>query len=44
MSASSIHLPKIKPFGKSYTVDYLGNVAEGAPVRYYNLPMDTLKA
>ncbi|MBM6744706.1 C1 family peptidase [Drancourtella massiliensis] len=32
-----------KPFGKSYTVDYLGNVAEGAPVRYYNLPMDTLK-
>lgn len=33
-----------KPFGKSYTVDYLGNVAEGAPVRYYNLPMDTLKS
>lgn len=32
-----------KPFGKSYTVDYLGNVAEGAPVCYYNLPMDTLK-
>lgn len=34
---------KDKPFGKSYTVDYLGNVAEGAPVRYYNIPMDTLK-
>lgn len=32
-----------KPFGKSYTVDYLGNVAEGAPVCYYNLPMDALK-
>ena len=24
-------------------MDYLGNVAEGAPVRYYNIPMDTLK-
>lgn len=32
-----------KPFGRSYTVDFLGNVAEGAPVRYYNLPMETLR-
>ena len=32
-----------KPFGRSYTVDFLGNVAEGAPVRYYNVPMDTLR-
>ena len=43
--ASIINSPtEDKPFGKSYTVDYLGNVAEGAPVRYYNLPMDTLKS
>ena len=33
-----------KPFSRSYTVDFLGNVAEGAPVRYYNLPMETLEA
>ena len=34
---------KDKPFGRSYTVDYIGNVAEGRPVRYYNLPMEELK-
>lgn len=33
-----------KPFGRSYTVDFIGNVAEGAPIRYYNLPMDTMRA
>ena len=33
-----------KPFHKTYTVDYIGNVAEGRPVRYYNLPMEELKA
>ena len=33
-----------KPFGKTYTVDYIGNVAEGSPIRYYNLPMDTLRS
>ncbi len=33
-----------KPFGRAYTVDFIGNVADGAPIRYYNLPMDTLRA
>lgn len=33
-----------KPFNRAYTVDWLGNVADGAPVRYYNLPMEGLKA
>ena len=31
-----------KPFGKTYTVKYLGNVVEGAPVHYLNLEMDEL--
>ncbi len=31
-----------KPFGKSYTVDYLGNVV-GGKIKYLNVPMDTLK-
>ncbi len=32
-----------KPFGKTYSVKYLGNVTEGAPVKYLNLPMDSFK-
>lgn len=32
-----------KPFGRSYTVRYLGNVKEGRPVRYLNLPIDELR-
>ena len=24
-------------------LDFIGNVADGAPIRYYNLPMDTLR-
>lgn len=32
-----------KPFGRSYTVKYLGNVAGGRPVRYLNLPVQRLK-
>lgn len=33
-----------KPYGKTYTVQYLGNVADGAyPVKYLNLPMDDLR-
>lgn len=32
-----------KPYGRSYTVQYLGNVKEGRPVRYLNLPIDALK-
>ncbi len=42
---SIIHAPtKDKPFNKTYTVKYLGNVAEGKPVSYLNLPMDKIKA
>ena len=32
-----------KPYGKSYTVDMLGNVVGSHPVRYLNVPMDRLK-
>ena len=32
-----------KPFGRSYTVQYLGNVAGGRPVHYLNLPVERLK-
>lgn len=32
-----------KPFGRSYTVKFLGNVKEGRPVRYLNLPIEELK-
>ena len=35
---------KDKPYGKTYTVKYLGSVREGAyPVKYLNLPMDDLR-
>ncbi|MFR6454125.1 C1 family peptidase [Peptoniphilus lacrimalis] len=34
---------KDKPFYKSYTVKYLGNVLEGHPVTYINLPIEELK-
>lgn len=32
-----------KPFYRTYTIDYLGNVADGSPVHYLNVPMDELK-
>ncbi len=32
-----------KPYYRSYGVEYLGNVAEGRPVRYVNLPIEELK-
>ncbi|WP_208559225.1 aminopeptidase C [Marinilactibacillus kalidii] len=32
-----------KPFGKAYTVKYLGTVKEGKPVTYINVPIDVLK-
>lgn len=32
-----------KPFGKTYTVDYIGNVVN-EPICYLNLPIDELKA
>jgi len=35
---------KDKPYGRTYTVQFLGNVREGAyPVKYLNLPMDDLR-
>ena len=33
-----------KPYYRSYTVKFLGNVKEGRPVRYVNLPVEELKA
>ena len=32
-----------KPFGRLYTVRYLGNVSGGRQVRYLNVPMDVLR-
>jgi bleomycin hydrolase len=32
-----------KPFGRLYTVQYLGNVVGGTPVRYVNVDIDTFK-
>ena len=32
-----------KPYNRLYTVQYLGNVIEGRPVRYLNVDMQTLK-
>ena len=41
---SCINAPtKSKPFYKSYTVKYLGNVAGGKIVKHLNLPMERLK-
>lgn len=33
-----------KPFHKTFTVKMLGNVVEGRPVKYLNLPVEDLKA
>ena len=33
-----------KPFGKAYTVKFLGTVKEGEPIHYINVPIDVLKA
>lgn len=33
-----------KPFGKTYTVDFLGNVIEGQAIKYLNVEIETLKA
>ncbi|MBR5751353.1 MAG: aminopeptidase, partial [Clostridia bacterium] len=32
-----------KPFGKAYTVRFLGNVVEGDPICYLNVDIDTIK-
>ena len=34
---------KDKPFYQTFMIDYLGNVADGRPVHYLNIPMDELK-
>ncbi len=34
---------KDKPYNKIYTVQYLGNVIDGRPVRYLNVDIETLK-
>ena len=39
-----IHDPRPNhPFMKLYTVQYLGNIIEGHPVRYINVPIDVMK-
>lgn len=39
-----IHCPMSdKEFNKVYTVDYLGNVVEGQPIRYLNVTIDDMK-
>lgn len=32
-----------KPYGQTYTVEYLGNVVGGTPIKYLNVDMETLK-
>ncbi len=32
-----------KPYYKSYTVQFLGNVLDGSPVKYVNVPIDVMK-
>ncbi len=42
---SIINAPtKDKPFGKTFTVEFLGNVIDGRNVKYLNLPIDHLKS
>lgn len=33
-----------KPYGKSYTVKYLGTIKEAKPIQYINVPIEALKA
>lgn len=41
---SLLHAPTAdKPFYQTYTVDYLGSIAEADPVKYLNVPIETLK-
>lgn len=41
---SIINAPtKDKPYGKTYTVKFLGNVINGGPIKYLNVDMETLK-
>lgn len=42
---SLINAPtKDKPYYRTYTVDFLGNVVDGEEIRYLNVPIDELKA
>lgn len=41
---SLIHAPtQDKPFGKTFTVKYLGSIHEADPVKYLNVPIEVLK-
>ncbi len=41
---SIINAPtKDKPYGKTYTVKFLGNVVEAEPIKYLNVPIEVLK-
>ncbi|MBP3040717.1 C1 family peptidase [Bacillaceae bacterium Marseille-Q3522] len=41
---SIINAPtKDKPYGKTYTVQFLGNVVGGKPIKYLNVDMETFK-
>ena len=40
-----VHDPRsTSPFGKTFTVEYLGNIVGGAIVKYLNVEIDTMKA
>ena len=40
-----VHDPReTSPFGRTFTVEHLGNVVDGPPVVYLNVEMDTLKS
>ncbi|MBO4885842.1 MAG: aminopeptidase, partial [Clostridia bacterium] len=44
-TVSVIHAPTAdKPYHKTFTIEYLGNVAGGKPVKHLNLTMDEFKA
>jgi len=40
-----VHSPRkqLTPFNKTYTIQYLGNVVEGKPIKYVNVKMETFK-
>ncbi len=40
-----VHDPReTSPYGKTFTVQHLGNVVGGTPVKYLNVPMDVMKS
>ena len=44
-TVSIIHAPTAdKPYHKTFTIEYLGNVVDGKPVKHLNLTMDEFKA